>query len=161
MFGINPCGVEYFPGGYAVLPGHVTSQNVSSLWRTVLVLTPGSGDACGGPPTTRGPIMFLPEGNQAVGTALDLSKPVAYSQVMPDRLNVTSALCTGEQGTVYVCAGSLELPGLVGYYSSSTNKTNTVRITPFSPGEYTIVAWDDWDQYVYVNFVVQPAASPL
>jgi len=72
--------------------------------------------------------------------------------LVPDQLGVTTVLPSTQESCG--CA----TPGLVGYYQDIGNGI----FQHFSHGEYTIVAWDDWNQYLYATFVVQPMdASPL
>jgi hypothetical protein len=150
---IDPCGSIPFPGGYAVFQGHFDAGNISSAETHPLVLTPGPGGSCGAV-GIHPALTFIPGGGQAVRITV-----AGYPNViLPDQLNVTSTLCTNLNGCVY------QHPGLVGYWTDSTacngNATcSLLPFWPFSPGEYTIVAWDDWNQFVYVTFVVQPAAS--
>lgn len=160
VWAIDPCGFQYIPGGYAVFQGHFTAGNISLAAHNPLVLTPGPGGSCPEPPTRWGAITFLPGGGQAVGRMTVVDTPTEFR---PDQLNVTSYVCTGEPGSANVCSVNPERPGLVGYwYKTSVCNGNPVctflPFAPFSPGQYTIVAWDDWDQYVYVTFVVQPGS---
>lgn len=159
---IDPCGSIAFPGGYAVFQGHFTTENISLAAHNPLVLTPGPGGSCT-VVTHLDALTFLPGGGQAVGRIIDVANPNPEI-FLPDQLNVTSYVCTGEPGSANVCSVDPEFPGLVGYwYKTSVCNGNPVctflPFAPFSPGQYTIVAWDDWNQYVYVTFVVQPAAS--
>jgi hypothetical protein len=55
------------------------------------------------------------------------------------------------------CTGT----GLVGYWNDSVSSGGNLGFSSpafvhFPPGEYTIVAVDDWNQYIYATFVVQP-----
>jgi len=136
---ISICGVTGFMGGYALFQGHFTSENISSagnplrLWPSLPASCPGGNNP--------GTVTFLP-GLGGVGKAIDPAHPL---DLIRDQLNITSYVCTSTNSSF---CSSYSLPGLVGYWSSPTT------FVSFSPGQYTIVAWDDWNQYIYIMFRV-------
>jgi len=154
---IGTCGSDYWIGGYAVFQGHFNAGNISSAgWP--LRLWPSLAGSCPGGNSFEGVVTFLSAGAQGVGRA------TVPDSGFRDQLNVTSGVCAGTSGyscgvmcqttNVNGCAYSSSFPGLVGYWNNSSS-----TFMSFSPGEYTIFAWDDWNQYVYATFVVQPGES--
>jgi hypothetical protein len=141
------CMAEYFVG-YAVFSGHYTGGNISSAG-TPLELVPRTATAgCPGGPFPS-PITFLPgmSDREKVGMFLDPASP--HDGPFPDLVNVTTDVCKDSESLVFGCLASY--PGLVGYWNMSAS---TPTVVPFSPGKYTILAWDDWNQYAYATFVV-------
>jgi hypothetical protein len=136
---ISVCGFWDFMG-YAVFPGHFTAGNISSAGSPLQLAVPVVL-YCGGP-TDPTQVTFFPGASQTKANETDFG---TISGLVPSRLNVTTILSYRQQ----TCG--CENPGLVGYYD-----TGSGTLVPFSPGEYTILAWDDWNQYVYVTFVVEP-----
>jgi hypothetical protein len=150
------CPSGYFMG-YAVFPGHFTAGNISSAGPPLEMVPGDTGIIC--PPSAYLPpnpqsssqITFLPgpalqtRANETFDIKTAAGSFITPSYLVPDQLSVTTILSNTQENCGCVT------PGLVGYYQDIGNGI----FTPFSHGEYTIVAWDDWNQYVYVTFVVQ------
>jgi hypothetical protein len=142
------CMWEYFVG-YAVFSGHYAAGNISSAG-TPLELVPRTATAaCPGGPFS-GPITFLPSGSGQEKSGMFFYPASPHDGPFPDLINVTTSVCKDTESLVAGCLSSY--PGLVGYWNMTASPPTVVR---FSPGEYTILAWDDWNQYVYAIFVVR------
>jgi hypothetical protein len=157
---INVCPSDYFMG-YAVFGGHFTAANIS-LAGTPLRLVPPMFPQCPGP-IGAGTVIFLPSRGHATGRAVD---PDESSDLVPDQLNTTTLFCNTTEANQNSFACDWATPGLVGYWNWSIPDgagANFGFTAPafvhFSPGEYTIVAWDDWNQYVYATFIVERGAT--
>jgi hypothetical protein len=149
--GTNP---TYFLSDFALLKGHYTAGNVSSaggpLQLKTTFIPPCPGFFVGETAVT-----FLPNGDQAVATFYGLNQPPVLVTVA---LNATTFYCVPKAG--------LEPPGncgagdgLVGYWNQTIIAQgaldfNSPAFAYFPPGEYTIVAFDAWNQYVYATFTV-------
>jgi len=151
----NICPSDYFMG-YAVFGGHFTAENISSVG-TPLRLVPPMVPQC---PGDSGPdtITFLPYPAQATGSVVDPAQP---SYLVRDQLNTTTLFCNTIESSANGFSCDWASPGLIGYWNWSVPDGGNFgfispAFVPFSPGEYTIVAWDDWHQYVYATLVVQP-----
>jgi hypothetical protein len=150
------CPSGYFMG-YAVFPGHFTAGNISSAGPPLEMVPGDTGIIC--PPSAYLPpnpqsssqITFLPgpalqtRANETFDIETVSGSFITPSFLVPDQLSVTTIFSDTQESCG--CA----TPGLVGYYQDIGNGI----FFPFSHGEYTLVAWDDWNQYVYVTFVVQ------
>jgi len=152
---INVCPSDYFMG-YAVFAGHLTAGNISSAG-TPLLLVPQMSLICPGPsgPST---ITFLPNGGQATDRVVDPDEP--FSLVL-DQLNMTTVFCNTTEYSNSSFSCDWADPGLSGYWNYSVPTPGNYGFTSpafarFPAGDYTIVAWDDWNQYAYATFVVQP-----
>ncbi len=140
--------------GFAVLQGHYAAGNISSAGPPLRVV-PESVVFCALSPIS-GAVTFLPGGDRAVVR----SDTGSYQATL--QLNATTKYinCKGFSGG----GGECDLgtgPGLIGYWNYSAPAAGDMNFTSpgfvyFPPGEYTIVAADDWNQYVYATFVVQP-----
>jgi hypothetical protein len=140
--------------GFAVFQGHYGAGNISSAGPPLKVV-PESVVFCALSPIS-GAVTFLPGGDRAVVR----SDTGSYQATL--QLNATTKYinCKGSSGGGGECALGTG-PGLVGYWNYSVPAAEDMNFTfpgfvYFSPGEYTIVAADDWNQYVYATFVVQP-----
>jgi hypothetical protein len=138
---INVCPSDNFMG-YVVFPGRVTSGNVSSVGTPLRLAPNDTGLYCA--PEEASEVTFLPGASQTRANETFVGNP-PFSGLVPDQLNVTTTFTNKQESCG--CA----TPGLVGYYQDVGNGI----FFPFSHGEYTVVAWDDWNQYVYVTFVAQ------
>jgi hypothetical protein len=143
--------------GFAIFQGHFAAGNISSAG-PALKIVPESVVFCALSPIS-GAVTFLPVGDRAVVR----SDTGSYQATL--QLNATTKYinCKGFSGGGGECdlgAG----PGLVGYWNYSVPAAADMNFTSpgfvyFPPGEYTIAAADDWNQYVYATFVVQPPGA--
>jgi hypothetical protein len=139
--------------GFALFQGHFAAGNISAGGQP-LQLAPPMIVYCGSYPPP-GAVTFLPQGDQAVATN-DLPGPYPVTV----SVNATTGYCTG--GELAGGSGRFDCgynPGLVGYWNDSIPSQGDLNFTSpafvyFSPGEYTIVAADDCNQYLYATFVV-------
>jgi len=142
---------------YAVVAGHYSAENVSSAGPPLMQRTLFGPPCPGGFPDGSDPVTFLPNGDQAIATY--------NSRVPPERVIVTTAL----NATTFYCASTANLQppgncgagqGLVGYWNPNVDSQGVMdfsspAFTYFPAGEYTIVAFDAWNQYLYATFEVQ------
>jgi hypothetical protein len=155
----NICPSDGFVG-YAVFGGHLTAANVSSAG-TPLRLAPPMVTSCGGGYLPGpGTITFLSSRGQTKGGVVDPDEP---DYLVLDQLNATTLFCNTTEKSQNSFACDWASPGLVGYWNWSTPDGGNYGFTSpafarFSSGEYTVVAWDDWNQYAYATFVVR---SPI
>jgi hypothetical protein len=135
--------------GYALFQGHFAAGNISSAGPPLRVV-PESVVFCPSSPIS-GAVAFLPGGDRAVvGSGAFTSQATLHLNATTKYIN-----CKEDGG------GECDLgtgPGLVGYWNYSVPAAEDMNFTSpgfvyFPPGEYTIVAADDWNQYVYATFV--------
>ncbi|HVB94973.1 MAG TPA: hypothetical protein VND41_00040 [Nitrososphaerales archaeon] len=149
-FSYVPCGTSLFMG-FGVFNGRVTAANLSTAGLPVELIPPLEM-ACPFPIGYTS-ATFLPDGSQVIAW-FGSGEPPPGHPVTQAQLDVTTYYSTKGY------SGCCQTKGLLGYWNDSiTNKGDLSLASPafvyFTPGEYTIVAADDWDQYVYVSFVVQ------
>ena len=136
--------------GFALFRGHFAAGNISAAGQP-LQLAPPEVIYCAFA-IQPGAVTFLPKGDRAIATDYDLySGPVTVS------VNATTGDCGDNPELVGLCTGT----ALSGYWNDSIPATGALNFTSpafayFPPGEYTMVATDLWDQYVYATFDVQP-----
>jgi len=141
--------------GFAVFQGHFGAGNISSAGPPLRIV-PESVVFCPLSPIS-GAVAFLPGGDRVV-VRTDASS--FYQATL--QLNATTKYFNGVElagggGETHLGAS----PGLVGFWNYSVPAGDDMNFTSpafvyFPPGEYTIVAADDWNQYAYATFVVQP-----
>ena len=140
--------------GFALFKGHFSEGNVSAagpLLQLAPPLTPPCPMRLGINDTT-----FLPNSDETMSSYLGQTGVVTGSYPVTAEVNATTGYCFSS-GTSLDCPTS---SGLFGYwtpgpYGSTVNATLISKaFVYFTPGEYTIVATDDWNQYVYAYFVV-------
>jgi hypothetical protein len=148
--GVNPSN---FLVDYAVFKGHFSAQNISEAGNQLL-LAPAWAGPCNGY-TYYNAVTFLPNGDVTNYTEINYSQPQLQtlpSYVVKAEANATTYYCTGTDPID--CGNSA---GLVGYWNDTITTTRGLAspaLSYFPPGQYTIVATDPWNQYVYVNFTV-------
>jgi len=143
--------------GFAVFRGDVSAGNISAA-APPLQLTPPYYLPCA-LSITPSNVIFLPSGDQAIAT-INPGQTTQSSYNVTVAVNATTRSCVGKgtsgQGGEIDCGAS---PGLLGYWNYSIASGGDFNFTSpafvyFPPGQYTIVAADDWNQYVYAYFVV-------
>jgi len=155
----NTCGSNPSSSlvGFAVFEGHYSTGNISAAGPP-LQLAPPFYPPCA---FTINPnaVTFLPNGDQAIAS-IDSGQGQQSSYQVTAELNATTRYCTGSgiggHGGEIDCGAN---PGLVGYWNHGIAAGGDLNFTSpafvyFSSGEYTIVATDAWNQYVYATFVV-------
>jgi hypothetical protein len=148
LCGSNPSGNL---AGFAVFRGDVSATNLSEAGQPLELdpqLLPYVVLGC---PTEEGfpaNATFLPDGDR-----------VSYAYAAAADIDAKTLGCTyTEQASQ--CTGT----GLVGYWNDSVPTGGNLgfgspSFVRFPPGEYTVVATDDWSQYAYATFVVQPPGA--
>jgi hypothetical protein len=162
---ITECPLGLFMG-YAVFAGHFTAGNISSAG-TPLGMVPGATGIICPPPEYLPPnnqsssqVIFLPgtvqtEANETFNLQTVGGSLKSFSILVPNQLNVSTVFPYVRDSKYSIACGCAE-PGLVGYYQDIGGGI----FFPFSRGEYTVVAWDAWNQYAYATFLVRsPEAS--
>lgn len=154
---VDTCPSGYFIG-YSIFAGHLTGGNISSA-KSPLELVPRNTGLICPPPEAPLQITFSPGTLQTPANETFNGIP-PFSSLVPDRLNLTTTF-PNTQDSQFSTRCGCSTPGLVGYWSSKymssgASGTPQTGFVPFSPGEYTVVAWDAWNQYVYATFVVRP-----
>ena len=145
--------------GFAVFEGDVAATNLSKAGQQLEL----------------DPAVFIPcpteEGFPANATFFPESDRVFYAYGVVAAINAKTLGCE-TNGQESQCTGT----GLVGYWNDSVSAGGNVSwvgnfgylgnvgfsspaFVHFPPGEYTIVATDQWNQYVYATFVVQPPGA--
>jgi hypothetical protein len=143
--------------GFALFKGHLSAANISAAG-SPLQLAPPVYPPCAfrlGPNETT----FLPNSDQTISSSYyDQAQQPSYP--VTAELNATTGSCVGSglsgHGGSVDCGTS---PGLLGYWNPGTAPGGDLNFTSpafsyFPRGEYTIVATDDWNQYVYAYFTV-------
>jgi hypothetical protein len=138
--------------GYALFDGHFAAGNISAAGSPLqlfppLVLPCPTRTATGLNVTT-----FLPNSDETMLAEYGLSK-------VTTELNATTGYCVTSTFATYSSVNCGASPGLLGYWTPgpgiSGNATLTSKAFAYFPsGEYTLVAADDWNQYVYAYFTV-------
>jgi hypothetical protein len=145
--GQNPSGSLV---GFALYGGYFTESNISKAG-TPLQLSAPIAIPC----VTYVPVQsvtFLAASDETVYSYTD--NPVSGFSGMAE-VNATTEYCTYSQTSTHCGEGS----GMIGYWNSTslalTNASLSSKSFVYFPlGIYTIVATDDWDQYVYAYFMV-------
>ena len=136
--------------GFALFSGHYTTDNVSKAGPPLQLAAPIY------PPCPAYPIVdravFLPNSDRVLTYTSQGQGPINGSaQVYPE-----TSYCSPGQGSVTCGSGQ----GLFGYWNSTSpvegaNATTLSKEFAYFPaGEYTLVATDAWNQFVYTYFVV-------
>ena len=138
--------------GFALFAGHYSVSNISAAGQPLQVGVP-AGIPCVSPPLMGvNSTTFLPDSDLTVFyTPVGRATINATAEVSP-----ATTYCAYAQGLGSCPLGS----GLFGYWNPSVvliEENSTLASKYFSyfpPGEYTLVAADDWSQYVYAYFTV-------
>jgi len=137
--------------GFAVFEGDVTAANLSEAGKPLQLdpqLFPYIQIGCPTEESFPANVTFFPESNR-----------VSYAYGVVAAIDAKTLGCAyTEQASQ--CTGT----GLVGYWNDSIPTAGNLGFSSpafvyFKPGEYTIVATDEWNQYVYATFTVQPPGA--
>lgn len=150
-----------FVASFEVLQGHFTAANISAAGTPLREAAPFYPPCPGG--AWPGGVTLLPNSDLTNYTDINYSVgPPRPSYTVKAEVNATSYYCSGSgvsgNGGEVDCGNT---PGLVGYWNTSISVNGDLNFTSpaftyFPPGEYTIVAADQWNQYVYATFQVRP-----
>jgi hypothetical protein len=147
LCGGNPSGNL---AGFAVFEGDVAATNLSEAGEPLQLdpqLLPYIVIGCPTEESFPANVTFFPEGDR-----------ISYAYAVAAEIDAKTLGCAyTEQASQ--CTGT----GLVGYWNDSIPTAGNLGFSSpafvhFKPGEYTIVATDEWNQYVYATFSV--AESP-
>ena len=151
--GINP---SYSLVGFGVFSGHFTAENISKAGSPLQLAAPIEA-----PCPYRLPLndtTFLPNSDKTIsfsyyGQTKEPSLPVTAE------VNATTSYCTSSPSATETMISCPTTSGLLGYWSPGAANGGNFTLdskgfTYFPPGEYTIVATDDWNQNIYATFDV-------
>jgi len=151
--GINP---SYSIVGFGVFSGHFTAENISKAGPPLQLAAPFEA-----PCPYRLPLndtTFLPNNDKTIsfsyyGQTQEPSLPVTAE------VNATTGYCTSSPSGTETSVSCSTTSGLLGCWSLGAANAGNFTLSSkgfayFPPGEYTIVATDDWSQFVYVTFDV-------
>jgi len=150
---------DYSLVGYAVFQGHFTAANISEAGSPLRLAPPMYGP-CGNLNIVLSAVTFLPNGDRMGAGQIRAGLPQVYFLLLAVELNGTTTFCNGERSGNDGFSCTWATPGLVGYWNDNVpSQGNLFGFTSsafvhFPSGEYTIVAADDWSQYLYATFVV-------
>jgi len=143
--------------GFALFKGHFSAGNVSAAGSPLQLAAPVALPCPYNLPAN-GTTTFLPNSDRTTSSwyyAGALQPPYLVTA----EVNATTGYCTASamSGT---CGPS---SGLLGYWNPGFGSMGNMTLgskdfTYFPPGEYTIVAQDDWSQTVYAHFQVTSSA---
>ena len=157
-------GTDFFCGenpsyslvGFGVFSGHFTAENISKAGSPLQLAAPIEA-----PCPYRLPLndtTFLPNSDKTIsfnyyGQTQEPSLPVTAE------VNATTGYCTSSPSGTETSVSCATTPGLLGYWvPGATNAGNFTLAAKgfayFPPGEYTIVATDNWNQNIYATFDV-------
>jgi hypothetical protein len=151
------CGGNDLLLGFAVFEGTYSAKNFS-MAETELQLAPPFYPPCMAV-LLPAEVTFLPGGDRTIATYNASMGQQPSSLVAAE--NATTGSCSGSglsgHGGSIGCSATNN--GLLGYWNDSVASGGDLNFTSrafmyFPPGRYTIVAADDWNQYVYATFVV-------
>jgi hypothetical protein len=150
---------DYSLVGYAVFQGHFTAANISEAGSPLRLAPPMYGP-CGNLNIVLSAVTLLPKGDQLGAGQIKAGLPQVYFLLLPVELNGTTTFCNGERSGNDGFSCTWATPGLVGYWNDNVPSQGNLfgstssAFVHFPSGEYTIVAADDWNQYLYATFVV-------
>jgi len=147
---VNP---SYSMVGYALFQGHFTAVNISAAGSPLRVGEIGFQPPCLFSPSLAS-TTFLPNSDNTVSIESAHQSKEPPLPVTAE-VNATTGYCV-YSGNSTNCVGS---SGLFGYWNpalgNSGNGTLSSKQFAYLPsGEYTLVAADDWNQYVYAHLTV-------
>jgi hypothetical protein len=148
LCGSNPSGNL---AGFAVFKGDVAATNLSEAGQPLELdpqLLPYIVIGCPTEESFPANVTFFPESDR-----------ISYAYASAADIDAKTLGCT-YTAQASQCTGT----GLVGYWNDSISTAGNLGFSSpafvhFPPGEYTIVATDEWNQYVYATFVVQPPGA--
>jgi len=143
--------------GFALLEGHFSAGNISEAGPPLQLAEVGFYPPCAFILGLNG-TTFLPNSDKTLsfsyyGQTQEPSYPVTAE------VNATTGFCVYNTTPASVSANCGGDSGLFGYWnpgngSSGNGTLASKNFMYFPPGEYTILATDDWNQYVYAYFTV-------
>jgi len=140
--------------GFGVFSGLFSQKNISAAGPPLQLAPPVLLPCAIALPVNE--TTFLPDSDATISSNGSQEPPYTVTA----EVNATSGYCTGSgvsgHGGEIDCGAN---PGLVGYWNQNIAAGGNLNFTSpsfvyFSPGEYTIVATDAWNQYVYAYFTV-------
>jgi hypothetical protein len=143
---------DYYFANFVLFKGHYSAGNIS-LARSPLQEGPPVRPPCAGNANTPFPVTFLPNGDEVAVSQPGYIPLNLTAEVSANTLYCAESGLAGNSGGIYCRYGD----GLVGYWNSSAYSAGgfaSPGFTYFPPGEYTIVAFDAWNQYSYATFTV-------
>jgi hypothetical protein len=143
------CGGGWFMG-FALFEGHYSASNVSAAGAPLRLAVTSVPPPCP-PPVEVTSVTFLRNSNQYTwGESQNQSSTSISDEMFPE-----TDYCSTSQETMSCGPG----PGLIGYWNSTSYLVSNATLASkdfvyFPAGQYTLVATDAWNQFVYAYFVV-------
>ncbi len=153
LCGWNPSGNL---AGFAVFQGDVAATNLSKAGQQ-LELDPAVFIPCPTEESFPANATFFPESDRvsyAYGVAADVNPKTLGCETNGQESQCLGTGLVGYWNDSVSAGGSVSWVGNFGYVGNVG--FSSPAFVHFPPGEYTIVATDEWNQYVYATFVVQP-----
>ena len=143
--------------GFALFSGHFSAGNISAAGSPLQLGELGFYPPCafrlGLNDTT-----FLPNSDKTISFSYYGQTQEPSYQVTAE-VNATTGYCVSTTTAAYVSVNCGGNSALFGYWNPALGNSGNATLAAknfvfFRSGEYTIVATDDWNQYVYAYFAV-------
>ena len=150
---LNP---DYYFANFVLFKGHYSAENISSAGSPLPERYP-LYPPCAGNANTPFPVTFLPNGDKVIVPVPGQAPFNVTAEENATTLHCAGPGIGGNGGEINCGYGQ---GGLVGYWNSSAYSADgnwsltSPGFTYFPPGEYTIVAFDAWNQLTYATFTV-------
>ncbi|MDA4121611.1 MAG: hypothetical protein OK456_00350 [Thaumarchaeota archaeon] len=142
--------------GFALFDGHFTMGNISAAGSPLQLMAPAAIPCPASLPLSD--TTFLPNSDETVSSSYQGQTLIGSSPVTAE-VNATTGYCgitsSGSETTTSCSSTS----GILGYWNPGFRYSGNMTLasnafTHLLPGEYTIVAMDDWNGTVYAYFQV-------
>jgi hypothetical protein len=142
--------------GFALLDGHFTTGNISAAGSPLQLMAPVAFPCPTSLPLNNA--TFLPESDETVSSSYNGQTLEGSSRVTAE-VNATTGYCITSSGSETTTTSCSTTSAILGYWNSGFGYTGNMTLasnafTHLLPGEYTIVAMDDWNGTVYAYFQV-------
>jgi hypothetical protein len=140
--------------GFALFNGHFSAGNITEAGSPLLLAPPNTNAACPGQGNLNS-TTFSPNSDKTK-SIVPTGDGQVFTLSFPAEVNASTTYCTPVVGGMSTCGvGS----SLLGYWNPALGPSNdstlaSKMLVPFPSGEYTIVATDDWNQFIYAYFTV-------
>ncbi len=148
--------------GFALFDGHFTMGNISAAGSPLQLMAPAAIPCPISLPLND--TTFLPNSDETVSSSYQGQTLIGSSRVIAE-VNATTGYCTITSSGSETTTGCSSTSGILGYWNPGFGYTGNMTLassafTRLLPGEYTLVAMDDWNGTVYTYFqVIAPSQS--